>query len=56
VAARPANQPVQLADHQRMHGTETSPAEWHPTFMFFMGYPTRDAIPSARRGVREVII
>lgn len=66
LAARPANQPVQLVDHERMHGKPpreaavltslTNDAAWRPTFMFFMGYPTRDAVRSARRGVTEVLI
>jgi hypothetical protein len=66
LAARPANQPVQLVDHERMQGKEpheasvlatlTNDASWRPTFMFFMGYPTRSAVPSARRGVHEVVI
>jgi hypothetical protein len=66
LAARPANQPVQLVDHQRMHGQPpkeveslavlTGDAAWRPTFMFYMGYPTRRANPSARRGLGEVLI
>jgi hypothetical protein len=66
LAARPANQPVQLVDHERMQGkdpreasvlaTLTNDASWRPTFMFFMGYPTRSAVASARRGVHEVVI
>jgi nitroreductase len=66
LAARPANQPVQLVDRERSHArppreaeiltTLTHDAAWKPTFMFFMGYPTRPANASARRGVGEVVI
>ena len=66
IAARPVNQPVQLVDHQRMHGqpmTEsqvltriTADSTWLPTFMFMMGHPTRAAHQTARRGVTEVVI
>lgn len=58
LAARPANQPVQLYDHQHSQGKHWSEEDgaWRPTFMFFMGYPTRAANASARRGVREVTI
>ena len=66
VAARPINQPVQLADHERLQqkppqqaaqltGLTGDPA-WRPTFMYFMGYPTHPANPSARRGVEAVVL
>ena len=66
LAARPVNQPVQLVDHQRMHGQPpresavlaqfTGDPLWLPTFMFMMGHPTRPANRSARRGVTEVVL
>jgi hypothetical protein len=66
LAARPANQSVELIDHERVWGKEpleaaalaelTGDASWQPTFMFFMGYATRDAKPTARRGVHEVMV
>jgi nitroreductase len=66
LAARPVNQPVQLVDHQRVQGALPKGSEvlerltgdktWVPTFMFMMGYPTRPAHPTARRGVTDVLL
>jgi len=66
LAARPANQPVQLVDHQKMYGKApdeqrvlaqlTGDDSWHSTFMFYMGYPIRQATPTARRPVQAVTI
>ncbi len=66
LAARPANQSVELIDHERVWGHEpreaaalaaiTSDASWQPTFMFFMGYAIRDAPRTARRDVRDVVV
>ena len=66
LAARPANQSVELIDHERRWGSEprqsaalgaiTGDPSWQPTFMFFMGYPTRDAAPTVRRSVHDVIV
>jgi hypothetical protein len=65
LAARPANQSVELIDHERVWGNEphetaalaaiTGDASWQPTFMFFVGYPTRDAAPTARRAAHDVL-
>lgn len=66
LAGRPANQAVQLIDQERIRGGEpaqanalaafTGDAGWQPTFMFYMGYSTREAPPSARRPVDDVLI
>lgn len=66
IAARPANGAVEIIDHEKQHGLEpttsaklaqiTTDISWQPTFMFYMGYSTRPAAASARRGVHDVLI
>jgi len=66
LTARPANQAVELIDQERVHGQEareaallvelTGQASWQPTFMFYAGYPTRQAPATARRPVEEVVV
>lgn len=66
LAARPANGAVEMIDQERrlqlpprMTGSLaefTGDPTWQPTFMFYMGYPTRAAPASARRDVRSVIL
>jgi hypothetical protein len=66
VGGRPANQAVELIDQEKVRGGEpeqakalaalTGDASWQPAFMFYMGYPTREAPPSVRRPVEEVVI
>lgn len=66
IAGRPANQAVQLMDHERMWGRAPKTgaalaaligdAEAQPTFMFYMGYAHRAAGPTARRAVQDVMI
>jgi len=66
VAARPVNEAVELIDHERLRNQEsraltqlaelTHDATWQPTFMFRIGYPTRPALASPRRPVKDVII
>ena len=66
IAARPANGAVEIIDHERRlklppRTTEAIAAitrhpEWQPTFMFYMGYPTIDAVASPRRRLRDVVV
>ncbi len=66
VAARPCNELVEMVDHQRAHEKPptrlamlnefTGDAEWQPTFVFYMGYPTQTAHPSPRRPVESVMV
>lgn len=66
VAARPANGAVEIIDHERrlklpLQTTEklaaiTGDASWQPTFMFYMGYATKQAQASARRWVQDVTL
>jgi hypothetical protein len=66
LAARPVNEAVELIDHQLLRNEQpwqadafkeiTGDAAWQPTFMFRMGYPVREAPPSARRPVQAVVI
>jgi len=66
IAARPANGAVEIIDHEKRLHLErktsarlaqlTADISWQPTFMFYMGYPTRPAAASARRGVHDVLI
>ena len=65
VAARPANELSERIDYERMLGMPaktlaelggiTGDAQWQPTFVFLMGYPTLTAHASPRRSVREVL-
>lgn len=64
IAMHPLNQPVEMADRDRQLerdavwdgrlGAIIGDAAWQPTFAFRGGFPTRDAMASARRGVEEV--
>jgi len=66
LAVRPANEAVEMIDHEQELGREprhakllaelTGDATWHPTFTFYMGYPIREANASPRRPVRNVIL
>ena len=65
LAARPANEAVEMVDHERKLGREpqhakllaelTGDATWHPTFTFYMGYAIRQAPASPRRAVQDVV-
>jgi nitroreductase len=66
LGGRPANEVVELIDHERWRqqpaqteatlATLTGDPSWHPTFMFLLGYPIRDVLPSPRRPVKDVLI
>jgi len=61
LAARPCNEAVEMMDHERALGRPASRAAllneitadptWHPTFVFYMGYPKLSAHASPRRPV-----
>jgi nitroreductase len=65
VAGRPANEVVEMADHERSTGQEARHAAllaeligdtaWEPTFMFYMGYAIRPGLASPRRPVEMVV-
>jgi hypothetical protein len=66
LAAQPINQPVELVDRERELGQParaagmlaelTGDPAWKPTFAFRMGFPTRPAAPSPRRGIDDVLL
>jgi hypothetical protein len=66
VGAQPMNQPVEMVDRNAMLGRADSFAHalqhfahmpgWEPTFTFRMGYAVRDALPSPRRALRDVLM
>jgi hypothetical protein len=66
IAARPCNELVEMVDHERAHNQPatrlamlnefTGDATWQPTFVFYMGYPTRPANASPRRPVESVVV
>ena len=66
MAARPANEAVEMVDHERKLGQEprhekllaglTGDITWQPTFTFYMGYPIRPANASPRRPVQDVML
>jgi len=66
LAMQPINQPVELVDRERQLAREPVAAgalaslvgdpAWKPTFAFRLGFPTRDAPPSPRRPVSDVVI
>ncbi len=66
IAARPCNELVEMVDHQRFHEQPptrvtilnelTGGAEWQPTFVFYMGYPTQPAHASPRRPIESVVV
>ena len=65
LAAQPLNQPVEMIDRNQMLGRSDTygPAlsrlahagDWEPTFVFRLGHPTREALHSPRRALRDVI-
>lgn len=65
-AAQPMNQPVEMVDRNAMLGRKDhfGPAlaklanmpGWEATFVFRLGYAERDALPSPRRPLNDVII
>lgn len=65
LAMQPLNQPVERVDRERRLGTEPSAAralarltgttDRQPTFVFRAGYPAREAPPSPRRPVEQVL-
>lgn len=65
VAARPANEAVEMVDHEGSTGQEARHAAllaelvgdtaWQPTFMFYMGYAVRPGLASPRRPVEMVV-
>src|ERR1700683_1518211 len=66
IAGRPVNEVVELVDHQRFRNQEPramaeiseliGESGWQPTFMFRLGYPVRQASPSPRRPVSDVLL
>jgi nitroreductase len=66
LAAQPINQPVEMVDRERQTGKPpraagvlailTGDPSWAPTFAFRMGFPTRPAARSPRRGVDAVVL
>jgi nitroreductase len=66
LAARPCNEAVEMVDHERALGKPasrsvllneiTADPTWHPTFVFYMGYPKLSAHASPRRPVQAVIV
>lgn len=65
LAARPANGAVEMIDREKWLNHEprtssllariTGNTQWQPTFMFYMGYATMPAPPSARRSIQDVL-
>lgn len=65
VAARPANEMVEMVDHEGSTGQAARHAAmladligdspWQPTFMFYMGYAVRPGLASPRRSVDMVV-
>jgi hypothetical protein len=66
LAARPANEAVEMVDYERKLGQEprhekllaglTGDTTWQPTFMFYMGYSIQPANASPRRSVQDVVL
>lgn len=65
VAAPPANEAVEMVDHEGSTGQQARHAAllaeligdtaWQPTFMFYMGYGVRPGLASPRRPVDMVV-
>jgi len=65
MAGRPANEAVEMVDHEGSTGQEARHAAllaeligdtaWQPTFMFYMGYAVRPGLASPRRPVERVV-
>ncbi|MBD3896093.1 hypothetical protein IEI94_09545 [Halomonas sp. ML-15] len=66
LAMQPLNQPVERVDRERELGFEpkaaralgrlVGEADWQPTFVFRVGYPSRGASPSPRRSAEQVLV
>ena len=66
LAARPANEAVEMVDHERRLGHQPQYAgllaqlmgdeAWQPTFTFCMGHAIRPAPASPRRPYRDVVL
>jgi hypothetical protein len=66
LAARPANEAVEMVDHEKklarspkyagMLAQLTGDEAWQPTFTFCMGHAIRPAPASPRRAVRDVAL
>lgn len=66
LAVQPINQMPELVDRQRQLGQDPVMARffdalsgdegWRPTFVFRLGHPTSDPLPSARRPATEVLL
>jgi nitroreductase len=65
LAGRPCNEAVEMIDHERalgrparravLLGEVMGAATWEPTFVFYMGYPTRPPRASPRRSIQNVV-
>jgi nitroreductase len=66
LAARPCNEAVEMIDHEKalakqarragLLGDVIGNVAWQPTFVFYMGYPTRTARASPRRPIESVVL
>ncbi|MGO9336396.1 MAG: Acg family FMN-binding oxidoreductase [Terracidiphilus sp.] len=66
LAARPCNEAVEMIDYEKSHGRQPlragllaeimGDAEWQPTFVFYMGYPTLPARTSPRRPIEDAAV
>jgi nitroreductase len=66
LAARPANEAVEMVDHEKLRGREPQYArllaalmasgQWQPTFSFCMGHAVRPGPESPRRPLRDVVL
>jgi nitroreductase len=66
VVGRPCNESVEIIDHERKLakpprgtarlGEVLGDTAWQPTFVFYMGYPTRAAHASPRRSIEDVVL
>jgi len=65
LALQPVNQPIEIVDRELMLGKEAAMARrlsaladasgWRPTFAFRAGFPAREALPSPRRPIKDVL-
>jgi len=66
LAGRPCNEAVEMIDYEKVLGKQArrvgllgellGEAEWQPTFIFYMGYPTLTARASPRRSIENVVL
>jgi len=70
LAGRPCNESVEMIDHEKALGKPAlragllgevlgevlGDATWHPTFVFYMGYPKWTAHASPRRPIQSVVL